>query len=93
MVALLFVSPLRCGRSGGEAGVGKGDGRGRRRQGAYHGGSTLDAGLLVSAVLSLEEGKMANEYAPSEEILKVAEEGIRGMLNCVGGDGFAGCDD
>ena len=29
---------------------------------------------------------MTNEYAPSEEILKVAEEGIRGMLNCVGGE-------
>ena len=30
---------------------------------------------------------MSNEYAPSEEILKVAEEeGIRGMLNCVGGE-------
>ena len=29
---------------------------------------------------------MSNENAPSEEILKVAEEGIRGMLNCVGGE-------
>jgi len=30
---------------------------------------------------------MSNEYAPSEEILKVAEEeGIRGKLNCVGGE-------
>jgi hypothetical protein len=37
-------------------------------------------------VRSLQEGKMTNEYAPSEEILKVAEEGIRGMLNRVGGD-------
>jgi hypothetical protein len=32
---------------------------------------------------SLQEGTMTDEYAPSEEILKVAEEGIRGMLNCV----------
>jgi hypothetical protein len=29
---------------------------------------------------------MTDEYAPSEEVLKVAEEGIRGMLNCVGGE-------
>jgi hypothetical protein len=29
---------------------------------------------------------MTDEYAPSEEILKVAEEGIRGKLNCVGGE-------
>ena len=29
---------------------------------------------------------MTDEYAPSEEILKIAEEGIRGMLNCVGGE-------
>ena len=27
-----------------------------------------------------------DEYAPSEEVLKVAEEGIRGMLNHVGGE-------
>ena len=29
---------------------------------------------------------MTDEYAPSEESFKVAEEGIRGMLNCVGGE-------
>src|SRR5262249_2662306 len=29
---------------------------------------------------------MMDEYAPSEEVLKVAEEGIRGMLNHVGGE-------
>jgi hypothetical protein len=34
----------------------------------------------------LQEGKMTDEYAPSEESLKVAKEGIRGMLNCVGGE-------
>jgi hypothetical protein len=37
-------------------------------------------------VWSLREGKRTDEYAANEEILKVAEEGIRGMLNCVGGE-------
>ena len=29
---------------------------------------------------------MTDEYSASEENLKVAEEGIRGMLNCIGGE-------
>jgi hypothetical protein len=71
--------------SDGEAGVGECDAEGDGCGGVPREKRTR-RGLLVSAVRSLQEGKMTDEYAPSEEILKVAEEGIRGMLNCVGGE-------
>jgi len=71
--------------SDGEADVGKCDPEGDRCKGVPR-EESHSTRLLVSEMGWLQEGKVTDEYAPSEEILKVAEEGIRGMLNCVGGE-------